>query len=259
MNNFTTFLGKELLEAWRKKRILVMFAVFLFITLVSPTLTRYSNEILQMLVTPEEMNAMGIILFAPHWSSSYYSFYGNMNQIGMIALILLCMGLVVQEIRRGTAALMMVKGLGQARFIIVKFVAYSITLFTTLLIMLILQHFLTLAFFGAGAEFANLLTGFVLYWIFAMMILSLAILASAISTSVGMAAVFGILGFIAFSIPASLPRLREAFPYTLSTRVREITSYNYFSDMLWANILTAILTTAIFLTASILILRKREL
>ena len=259
MNNFMNFMAKEMLEAWRRKRFLVLSIVFLFVALISPTMTRYINEFLELLIPAEDLNAMGVMLLTPHWSTSYQSFYMNLNQIGMIALILLGMGIVVSEVRRGTAALMMVKGLTHTTFMLVKFAAFSLMVFVVLLISLLLQHFLTLAFFGAGAAVGNLILGFALYWLFSMMIISLIIFTSTIAQSVGMAAVFGILGFMAFSIPAGLPRLREPFPYTLSARAHEITTAGYVSEFLWLNILTAILTTALFLAASILILRKKEL
>jgi len=166
MNNFMNFMAKEMLEAWRRKRFLVLSIVFLFVALISPTMTRYINEFLELLIPAEDLNAMGVMLLTPHWSTSYQSFYMNLNQIGMIALILLGMGIVVSEVRRGTAALMMVKGLTHTTFMLVKFAAFSLMVFVVLLISLLLQHFLTLAFFGAGAAVGNLILGFALYWLF---------------------------------------------------------------------------------------------
>jgi len=260
MNKFITFTKKEFLEIWRANRLLVLGVVFVFIALIAVLLTRYANEILNALLSPEEMAAFGIGEGAiPHWSNSYEAFFGNLNQIGMVALILMVMGVVVSEKRRGTAALMMVKGLGHSTFILAKFFALSLLAFVTLLASLLINHFLTISLFGAGAEIGNLMMGFLLYWLFAMMMLSLIILTSSLAKSLAMSAVFGFLGFMALSIPSSLPRIREAFPYTISFRATEVATRGYFSDMLWLNILTAAATTAIFLGASIFILRKKEL
>ena len=247
------------MEAWRTWRIFTISLVFIFFALLSPIMVRYINELFALLMSPEELAMMGVVLIPPHWSTSYISLFGNLNQIGMIALILTVMGVVVAEKRRGTAALMMVKGLKHSTLILVKFTALSLIVFATLLVTVLVAHFLTVALFGAGANIDELLTSLVLYQIFAMMMLSLIILASTIANSSAMAAVFGFLGFMALSIPASLPRIREAFPYTISFRAQEVVSMGYFSDMLWANILTAISTTALFLLISILVLRKKEL
>ncbi|MCL2169666.1 MAG: ABC transporter permease [Defluviitaleaceae bacterium] len=251
MNNFMVFLAKEFSEMWRTWRIFILGIIFIFFALLSPILTRYMNDLFQM---------MGIFmpLPPPHWSQSYMSLYVNLNQVGMIALILLVMGVVSSEKRRGTAALMMVKGLSHHTFILAKFAALSLITFAVLLVTVLITHFLTIALFGAGADITNLLTGLVLYQIFAMMMLSLIILASTIADSTGLAAVLGFLGFMALSIPASLPRIREAFPYTISFRAHEVTA-GYFSGMLWANITTAIAATALLLLISIHILRKKEL
>ncbi|MCL2350644.1 MAG: ABC transporter permease [Defluviitaleaceae bacterium] len=260
MNNFMTFLGKEFMEAWRVHRILVISLVFVFFALTSPLMARYIIEIFNALIPAEDAAAIGLAMMPPpHWSQSYASFFGNLNQIGMIAMILMMMGVVAAEKRDETAALMMVKGLSHSAFILTKFIAMSLISFVVLLVSLLLQHLLTLFLFGAGAEIGNLIVSFILYWLFVVMMISLTILASTLAKNLATSAVFGFLGFMTLSIPASLPRIREAFPYTISFRAQEVSSSGYFSDMLWVNVLTAIATTALFLGISIHILRKKEI
>ncbi|MDR2167047.1 MAG: ABC transporter permease subunit [Clostridiales bacterium] len=257
MNKFLVFSGKELLEAWRNSRLLILAAIFLFFAVVSPLLSRYLNEFIAMLLPPEQAGL--IATPPPHWRDAYLQFFGNLNQIGMITLILITMGVVSGEKRRGTAALMMVKGLGHTNFILSKFMVLSLVIFVVLLASVIINHSLTLALFGEGAAANNLIFGFLVYWLFCMLILSLIILSSTLAKSTLTAAAFGFLGFMAMAIISALPRIREAFPYTVSARAAEITTAGYHASWLWANIVAAIATIALFLALSIRILKSKEL
>lgn len=260
MNNFKVFLHKEFMEMWRDKRSVILAAVFVFFGVLSPVMMRYMNELFALLMTEEEIAMMGLgVMEIPHWSASYVGFFSNLNQVGMIALILLAMGVIVSEKRRGTAALMMVKGLGHGTFVITKFVVWSINTLIVLLVAIIINHFLTIALFGAGAEIGNLIAGLFMYWVFAMMMIALIILTSTFAKSLAVSAVFGFLGFMLLSIPSALPRIQELFPYTVSFRARDMVATGYFPSIAWANIGTAIATTALFLGLSIMILRKKEL
>jgi hypothetical protein len=80
-----------------------------------------------------------------------------------------------------------------------------------------------------------------------------------LSDSPALAAVFGFLGFMAMSIVSALPRIREPFPFTISSRAVEITNFGQSNEWLWPNILTAIATTVLFLFLSIKILKRKEL
>ena len=260
MNNFMVFLHKEFMEMWRDKRAVILAAVFVFFGVLSPVMMRYMNELFALLMSEEELAMMGIgAMEIPHWTASYVGFFGNLNQVGMIALILLAMGVIVSEKRRGTAALMMVKGLGHKSFVLSKFAVWSINTFVVLLVAIAVNHALTIILWGEGAQLGNLISGFLMYWVFAMMMIALVILTSTIAKSLAISAVFGFLGFMLLSIPASLPRIQDAFPYTLSFRASDMVASGYFPTMAWANIATAILTTALFLGISIAVLRKKEL
>jgi len=259
MNNFATFLSKEILEIWRKKRLVVLVGVFVFFALTMPLLERYSEEFINLFMTEEQAAAFEIEMPPPHWTGSYGAFYGMVNQIGMIALILLVMGVVVSEKRRGTAALMMVKGLNHSTFILTKFVALSFMIFIALLVSLTVNHFLTAVLFEQIAQTGDLIAGFAVYLLFAMMMLSMVILASTIAQSLALAAVAGFLGFMAMSLPSNLPNVRDWWPYAISFDAVHITVGLDAPDRMLVRMLMAAIITALFLFLSIFILRKKEL
>jgi ABC-2 type transport system permease protein len=206
MTGFGPLLGKELLEQWRTRRLLVVAVVFTAIGIGSPYLARY---------TPELIQALGGVPFeiefpTPTVADAVDQFLKNLGQAGILTAILLAMGSVATEKERGTAALLLSKPAGRGAYLAAKLVAISVTLAASMAVASALAYTYTSLLFetpdpaGWAGMTALLLLALVAY-------AALTFLGSTLTRSAVAAAAIGIGGMIGLAIISALPNVA---PYT---------------------------------------------
>ena len=115
-----------------------------------------------------------ILLPEQTWIDSFNQFFKNLNQIVLIAVIIVFMGSVVGEVERGTALLVLTKSSSRASFIIAKFLAAVVILIISLLIAYAGCLFYTIILFP-DVSFNLSLQAALLFLIFSIYILSVTI------------------------------------------------------------------------------------
>jgi len=125
VKGFGTMLVKELREAWRTRRLLVIGVVFVAFGLASPLLARLLPEIVGSLAGDQ-----GVVIEVPPptTADAVAQFVRNIGQAGVLAAILLAMGSVATEKERGTAALWLTKPMTRGAFLLAKAVAIGCVL-----------------------------------------------------------------------------------------------------------------------------------
>ena len=105
--------------------MLILFGVFLVFGMMSPLLAKLTPLLLK------SMNLEGFNLMIPEATviDSYAQLFKNLTQMGMIVLLLLFCGGAAQEISRGTAILVLARGLSRSAFLLSK-LAVQILLWT---------------------------------------------------------------------------------------------------------------------------------
>ena len=98
-------LGKELLEQWRTRRLVVVAVVFVAFGIVSAFLAKYAPELVKALAGDEYQ----IVVPPPTVRDAADQFLKNLGQAGILTAVLLAMGSVANEKERGTAALILSK------------------------------------------------------------------------------------------------------------------------------------------------------
>jgi len=255
MHNYLVFLRKESLELLRTKRLLGLGSVFLFFALTSPLLARYMVEFIAALVPAEE--ALTFLVPDPVWTDSYTQFYGNIAQIGIIAMILLFMGTITSEKGRGTADLVLTKGLGYGSFVLSKFTVISATALLTMKVSIGVVYFYTYMLFDTAGNMGDVFLGAAIYALFLLMIVALILFVSALARSSMMAALLAFIGYLVISTMSALPRIGDLLPGNLPIRSLEITVGEFHAD-LWGNIGSALALTVLFLVFAVFVLQKRE-
>ena len=123
MNGFAILLRKELLEAWRTRRLPVVAVLFLVVGIVSPLTARYLPEIIKALG-----GQVQISIPTPVAADALAQLQKNLGQLGALAAIALAMGSVSGELDRGTAALVLAQPATRAAFLGAKLVAIGVVL-----------------------------------------------------------------------------------------------------------------------------------
>lgn len=183
MKSCMIFIGKELREHVRSWRLLILGAVFIIFGIMSPATAKYTPDILKMVGTDS-----GIVINLPPVTitDSYLQFFKNMNGIGVIIILLVFAGIVVDEKVKGSAPLMLTKNISRPSFLLAKYAGAAL-LWTVIYAAgaLVCQGY-TLWFFPGGAV-SSLFAGFAAYWLYGLLLLAFTLLASAIAKGHGLA------------------------------------------------------------------------
>ena len=211
MSGFGILLRKELLEAWRTRRLPVIAVLFLIVGIMSPLTARYLNEILELSLGDQ----LTVPLPVPTAAMALDQFQKNLGQLGALAAIALAMGSVAGELDRGTAALVLAQPATRTAFLAAKVVAIGIVLAVCMAVATIVAWVYTAILFEPLPVGGWVLMA-VLSWLALLAWASLTFLASAATGSTTAAAGLGFVALIGLSLVAIVPALDRVLPTGLS-------------------------------------------
>jgi ABC-2 type transport system permease protein len=199
---------KELRQAWRTRRVLVVWAVFLAFGMLSPLMARFMPEIIGSF---EEAQMFLELIPPPTIADAMVQYLENLSQFGFILAILLAMGAVVGEKERGVAAMILSKPMARWAFIASKFAAQFTVYLAGFLLAAIGAYYYTLFLFGP-LEVGSflLLNGVLLLWLLTFVGLSL--LGSTLGKSTVAAGGIGLGLCVAQMLLGSIPRWGALLP-----------------------------------------------
>jgi ABC-2 type transport system permease protein len=210
MAGAAVLLRKELLEQWRTLRLPLSVVVFALIGFSSPLLARFTPEILKAVGG----NLIPIELPPPTSADAIDQLAKNLTQLGAFVAILLAAGSVATEKERGTAALLLVRPVGRAGFLIGKLVAIGVTLAVSVAVAVLAAWFYTFVLFEPLSLPGTIAAG-VLDWLFLLAWATLTFLASTLTRSALAAAGIGVVALIGVSILGIVPAIADWLPLGL--------------------------------------------
>jgi ABC-2 type transport system permease protein len=206
---------KELLEQWRTLRLPLAAVIFGLIGLTSPLLARFTAEIIKAVASDQfQLN-----LPPPTVADSVDQLAKNLNQLGALIAILIAAGAVAPEKERGTAALLLVRPVSRAGFLLAKIGALGVTFAVSLVLALAAWWFYTLVLFEALPIGGVVALG-ILDWLFLMAWVSLTFLASTLTRSTLAAAGLGVTALIVVGLLSIAPPLASWLPIGLVSVAR---------------------------------------
>ena len=207
MNGFGVLVRKELLEAWRTRRLPAVAVMFVAIGIVSPLTARYLPEILQAALGDQ----LTVPIPTPTPADAALQLQKNLGQLGAFAAIVLAMGAVATEKERGTAAFLLTKPVGRGAFLGAKLVVLGIVLGLATLGALAVGWVYSAILFEPGpiGGWAALA---VLVWLGLCSWSAITFLASTILGSPAPAAVVGVTALIGLSLVSAIPVVGRFLP-----------------------------------------------
>jgi ABC-2 type transport system permease protein len=209
-----TLLVKELREGWRTWRLIVLVIVLAVSGLISPVLAYYTPQLLRLI--PDLPPGLAGSIPEPTTVDAVGQYVKNVNQFGLLLLVILAAGLIAAEKERGTAAMLFVRPVSRTNAVIAKWLVWV----AGLAIGLLSAAGLALAYTAVLFELlpigpflllnALLLLSFLPY-------LSLSLLASALAKTQGAAYGYAFIALFVLLIAGSLPRIGEFTPAFLPT------------------------------------------
>jgi ABC-2 type transport system permease protein len=145
MDGFGVFLRKELREAVRSNRLLVVGVIFVVLGIISPLTAKYTPELLKAIGTSQP--GVTITFPTPTVADAIAQYLKNVAGTGIFVAILLPMGMVAREKERGTAAFVLTKPISREAFLAAKLVALLMTLAVGVLLAAAATYFYTALLF----------------------------------------------------------------------------------------------------------------
>ena len=121
MKGFTAFMKKELLEAVRSYKLVILLIVFAALGFMNPVSARYLPELVAGFL-PEGMH---MEIPQPVVLDSWLQFFKNTAQIGLIAIIIMCSSSMANEIGKGVLIPLLAKGMPRNSVLAAKFISIS--------------------------------------------------------------------------------------------------------------------------------------
>lgn len=203
-------LRKELLEAWRTRRMLVVAIVFTAFGIASPFLARYLPELIKELAGEQ----VQIVVPPPTVRDAADQFLKNLGQAGILTAVLLAMGSVAIEKERGTAALVLSKPASRGAYLLAKMLAITATLGIGLALASIGAYAYTAFLFEAvSVPGWAAMTGLLLLML--VVYAALTFLGSVLTRSSVAAAAIGVGGLVVVAIVSALPAIGPWTPAAL--------------------------------------------
>jgi len=212
MTGLGPLLGKELLEQWRTRRLVVVAVVFVAFGIASAFLARYAPELVKALAGDQ----FQIEVPPPTLKDAADQFLKNLGQAGILTAVLLAMGSVANEKERGTAALILSKPASRAAFLAAKLAGIGLTLAVSLGLAGIVSWFYTALLFEPPSPLGWLgMTALLLLTL--LVYAALTFLGSTLTRSAIAAAAIGVGGLVVLAIFSALPTIGPYMPGGLST------------------------------------------
>lgn len=257
MSGFAILLRKELVEAWRTRRLPVVAGMFVAFGIISPLTAKYLPEILKAALGDQ----LTIPMPTPTAVMALEQLQKNLGQIGALAAIALAMGAVAGELDRGTAALVLAQPATRPAFLAAKLVGIGVTLAASMLLAAIAAWVYTAVLFEPQPIGGWLAMAF-LSWLALMTWAALTFLASAATGSTTAAAGIGFVALVVVSLAAVVPVLDRFLPTGLTVPATQLAS-GAAAALDAGRLATAVAGTMLLIAASLggamLAFRRREL
>ncbi len=203
--------GKELVQLWRTKRMLVTGAVFLVFGMGSPLIAKLIPDIFKSVAGMEQFASL---IPVPSASDAMDQYIKNLSQFGFLLAVLLAMGTVVGEKEHGVAPMILSKPMPRWAFIGSKFTAQVVMYFVCFLLSGAGAYYYTWILFGPLEPGAFLLVN-ILLLIWVLTFVALAILGSTLGKTTVSAGGIGIVLSVIFMLAGSIPQYGVLFPQGL--------------------------------------------
>ncbi|MTI96482.1 MAG: hypothetical protein FH749_13580 [Firmicutes bacterium] len=248
------FFRKEVREIFRTYKIYAVPVIFLLFGFASPLITVLLPEMMESM-----LEDMLIQLPEMTWIDSMEQLFSNLNQIGLLAVIITMMGTVADEKAHGVSLLVLTKPLTRPAYILAKFFANLLLVLSATALAFIASYYYTIILFE-GTEFLPALSAIGLFGVYATVIVALTVFCSAIAKSMIAAGGLAIGGLMVLSIlPSSHTVFARYSPAALLRYQSAVLTGTAETSLVWSSVAVSLGTAVILLLAAILIFSRQEL
>ena len=256
MRSFIAFFKKELLEALRGGRFLILFIIFCVVGIMNPAITKLTPFIMEIL--SEELAESGMIITAITADAlmSWSEFFQNVP-MALMAFVFLTAGSFPKEYDSETLVIILTKGLDRYKVVLSKVTVMLLTWSIGYWICFLITYGCN-AYFWDNSIAVGLIPASINWWVFGIFVVALMLFFSVISRGYGMVLLGTGGSILVLYLLGLLPRIKEYMPTTLMNYASLLIGAESFSDYLPVFIITAALSIAL-IGISIPIFNKKQI
>ncbi len=254
MKAFVAFFKKEFTESLRSYRLVVLAVVFIFLGVLSPLVAKLMPE----LFSGVDLGG-GIVITAPQPTAmdSWTQFFGNVGQMGMLALIITFSGIMAGELSRGTLINLLTKGMPRHTVIISKFL-FASALWTVSYLLCLGICFAYTEYFWPQAALSNAMPAFLSLWIFGELLITLLIFGGTLFGNLYGSLLLCLGPILALTLLNIIPAMQAYNPISLAgNTINLLDGSKEIADFLPAMLITGGMTV-VLLVMSIVVFNKKQ-
>ncbi len=240
MSNFITLIKKNLLEAFRTKKILIFIGVFLAIGIISPVTAKVLPRIFEALLDSlENMGVQGISIFDGTVADSYAQFISNNAELGVLFISLMYVGTIIKEKEKGTYAMLKTSKVKDSEIVLAHYVSQVIVFTISYLLSVASFVVLNIVLFRQIMGVRGLVVLAYIYLI-SLVALAFTLFVSCVVKSRGQGYLIVVLGYFIIYFLEIIPKINIINPFHLFTLSSSLVSNKNY--ILKDNLLTAGIT-----------------
>jgi ABC-2 type transport system permease protein len=254
MKQFLVLFKKEMLELMRSRKFMILGVVFVIFAVLSVITAKITPQLLKSFSVP----GMSIDLPEPTYLDSADQFFKNNGQLLVFILIFVVSGVIADEKIKHTLEIILAKPVSRVKFVLAKFSAVFLTIFSVYLLSSLLFYFYTVSVFSSFNLWYFIIAALLgLIWILVVAVLTL--FGSAWTNSGLKAAGIGFIGMIVLTLlPALLPKFAKYFPNYIYGTYRDLMVKGWDSSYVWG-LATSLIIIVVFVCFSAYIFKNQEI
>lgn len=237
MNSFTAYFSKEILEAKRQHKYIIIAVAILFFAILDPMLLKLLPKLLANEVPQELINTMKITK-----ESAVVNYFKDLFQIGSMILVFVISSSLCDEINSKKLIIPLSKGADTSSIVLAKFVHFVLAIIFALFIGFMVNYYYVNILFNEGSvELKAMFSGVVYFSLYYCFIIAQTLCFSALFSK-GFTA--GILSLTITFIMAALngiKNLGKYIPYGLVTEANALKPLRFHGSMATTIIYTTLL------------------
>ncbi len=203
----------------KTSKFIIFPAVAIIFAILSPLTARYMNELLKFLMTE---SGPIISLPDPTVLDSYIQYIGNLYEIFLIVIIFIGVGMFMRDKNKGLLPLILSKPIHRVKYLLSKLTSLSILLLGTLVISGVIFSYYTYFLFEE-VDLLIVLNTTLLYFLYILFILSVAMFLSVFTKSYASASILTFIIYIVTNIIGGFQKWGlDYLPGRISQRISEV-------------------------------------
>lgn len=257
MNQWFTLLNKEILEFSRNYKWIWVPITFILLGVMDPMTTYYMPQIIDSVGGLPE----GAVIDIPTPSANevFIMSLGEYQTIGILVIALSLMGMIAGERKSGVAQLILVKPVSYISYITSKWASAIILVSISLFLGLLASWYYTGVLFDF-IPFDHFIKSYGMFGLWLALVVTLVIFYSAVFKNPGVAGTVALATIFIFSlIGSSFSHIMEWSPTQLLPYASHVIVSGTIQEYTWSAIGITIILIILFLAASVITIKRKEL